>query len=64
MTAANILVIHDQGATNVYGGTSFAAPLWAGFLALVNRNRPATPCGVRGAAGSCMLHGASEPADC
>jgi tRNA-splicing ligase RtcB len=27
-------------------------------------NRPATPCGVRGAAGSCMLHGASEPADC
>jgi len=30
----------------------------------VEGNRPATPCGVRGAAGRCMLHGASEPADC
>jgi hypothetical protein len=31
---------------------------------LIDGNRPATPYGVRGAAGSCTLHGASEPADC
>jgi hypothetical protein len=41
MTAANILVIHDQGVTNVYNGTSFAAPLWAGFMALVNQRAAA-----------------------
>ncbi len=26
---------------NEYGGTSFAAPLWAGYLALVNQQRTA-----------------------
>ncbi len=33
----------DQQAcqANVYGGTSFAAPMWAGFIALVNQQRAA-----------------------
>jgi subtilase family serine protease len=28
--------LHGECAGNVYGGTSFAAPMWAGYLALVN----------------------------
>ncbi len=31
--------IYYGGAWNVYGGTSAAAPLWAGFTALVNQQR-------------------------
>lgn len=43
--AENILVI-GNGSSSVHGGTSFSAPLWAGFMALVNQqaalnNQPA-----------------------
>ena len=37
MTADNIMVIYDNGSTGAFGGTSAAAPLWAGFMALVNQ---------------------------
>ena len=36
MVAAEIVVVY-QGTTNLYGGTSAAAPLWAGFAALANQ---------------------------
>jgi hypothetical protein len=35
--AANVLVIYNNGQTGVFDGTSCAAPLWAGFAALVNQ---------------------------
>jgi subtilase family serine protease len=37
LTADNIWVIHDQGQGGFVGGTSCAAPLWAGFTALINQ---------------------------
>ncbi len=38
LTADNIFVIADDGVEEPYeGGTSCAAPLWAGFIALVNQ---------------------------
>jgi len=37
MTADNVLVVADGGLGFVVGGTSVAAPLWAGFTALVNQ---------------------------
>jgi len=37
MVATNILSIADNGRTNSVSGTSAAAPLWAGFAALVNQ---------------------------
>ncbi|MGA2245988.1 MAG: protease pro-enzyme activation domain-containing protein [Verrucomicrobiota bacterium] len=37
MVADNIQVIYDNGTTNGFYGTSCAAPLWAGFMALVNQ---------------------------
>ena len=37
MTADNIYVIHNNGVGGSFGGTSAAAPLWAGFMALVNQ---------------------------
>jgi subtilase family serine protease len=38
LTADNIFVFSDGGMTNPYvGGTSAAAPLWAGFAALINQ---------------------------
>jgi subtilase family serine protease len=37
MTADNIFIIADNGFTGNVGGTSCAAPLWAGFIALVNQ---------------------------
>ena len=36
LTADNIYVVYGNGATGLFGGTSCAAPLWAGFTALVN----------------------------
>ncbi len=36
LTADNIYVVYYNGAAGVFGGTSCAAPLWAGFTALVN----------------------------
>ena len=37
LTADNIYVIADNGGQYFVGGTSAAAPLWAGFAALVNQ---------------------------
>ena len=37
LTADNVLVFHDNGQEDAFGGTSCAAPLWAGFTALVNQ---------------------------
>jgi uncharacterized repeat protein (TIGR01451 family) len=36
-TGDNVYVIYGNGTTAVFGGTSCAAPLWAGFMALVNQ---------------------------
>lgn len=37
LTADNVYVVHDSGATDAFGGTSCAAPLWAGLTALANQ---------------------------
>jgi hypothetical protein len=37
LTADNVFVDYGNGSTGVFGGTSCAAPLWAGFTALVNQ---------------------------
>lgn len=37
MTADHVYVIYNNGASGDFGGTSCAAPLWAGFCALVNQ---------------------------
>lgn len=37
LTADNIYVYHGNGQKDTVGGTSCAAPLWAGLLALVNQ---------------------------
>ena len=42
MVAANIEVVYGDGLTNAFNGTSFSAPLWAGFTALVNQQAAQT----------------------
>ena len=37
LTADNVYVTYDNGSSGTFGGTSCAAPLWAGFTALVNQ---------------------------
>jgi uncharacterized repeat protein (TIGR01451 family) len=37
LTADNVWVIYEGGQSGAFGGTSCAAPLWAGFTALVNQ---------------------------
>jgi uncharacterized repeat protein (TIGR01451 family) len=37
LTGDNAFVVYDGGARGLFGGTSVAAPLWAGFMALVNQ---------------------------
>jgi hypothetical protein len=37
LTADNVYLTHASGASNFVAGTSCAAPLWAGFMALVNQ---------------------------
>ena len=37
MVAADVVVVWNHGVTSLYGGTSAAAPLWAGFAALANQ---------------------------
>jgi len=37
MVADNVLVVYNNGQTDTFGGTSCAAPLWAGFMALANQ---------------------------
>jgi predicted outer membrane repeat protein len=41
LTAANVYVVNEGGITGAVGGTSCAAPLWAGFMALVNQQAAA-----------------------
>ena len=42
LTADNVYVIDGNGGSGVVGGTSCAAPLWAGFTALVNQQAAAS----------------------
>lgn len=42
MTADAVYVIYNNGSTGYFGGTSCAAPLWAGFAALVNQQSVAS----------------------
>ena len=37
LTADNVYVLYGNGSSGTFGGTSCAAPLWAGFTALVNQ---------------------------
>ena len=37
LTANNVYVVYNNGISNMFGGTSCAAPLWAGFTALINQ---------------------------
>ena len=37
MTADNVYVLCGNGQSGIFGGTSCATPLWAGFMALVNQ---------------------------
>src|SRR5439155_5207537 len=37
LTADNVYVVSNNGSTSTVGGTSAAAPLWAGFTALINQ---------------------------
>lgn len=37
LTADNVFVISSGGSRGVFGGTSAATPLWAGFMALINQ---------------------------
>jgi subtilase family serine protease len=41
MVADNVEVIYDNGTVSGFYGTSCAAPLWAGFMALVNQQAAA-----------------------
>ncbi|MGB7768504.1 MAG: S53 family peptidase [Verrucomicrobiia bacterium] len=41
LTADNIWVAYNNGSSGGFGGTSCAAPLWAGFAALVNQQAAA-----------------------
>jgi hypothetical protein len=41
LTADAVNVVHNNGSSGSFGGTSCAAPLWAGFTALVNQQSAA-----------------------
>jgi autotransporter-associated beta strand protein len=41
MTANGVWVLYNNGSSGSFGGTSCAAPLWAGFMALVNQQAAA-----------------------
>ncbi len=41
LTGDNVYVIYGNGSTGIFGGTSCAAPLWAGFTALANQQAAA-----------------------
>ncbi len=41
LTADNVYVAYNNGSGGIFGGTSCAAPLWAGFTALVNQGAAA-----------------------
>ena len=42
MVADNVYVIYFNGQSGAFGGTSCAAPLWAGFTALINQQAAAS----------------------
>jgi hypothetical protein len=42
LTADNVCVVYNNGSVGIIGGTSCAAPLWAGFTALINQQAAAT----------------------
>lgn len=42
MTADNVYVLYGGGQAGLFGGTSCAAPLWAGFSALINQQAAAS----------------------
>ena len=42
LTADNVYVVYGNGQTTIAGGTSCAAPLWAGLTALINQQAAAT----------------------
>jgi len=37
LTGDNVYVVYNNGSSGTFGGTSCAAPLWAGFMALANQ---------------------------
>ncbi len=37
LTGDNVFVVYSNGITGTFGGTSCAAPLWAGYTALINQ---------------------------
>jgi hypothetical protein len=41
LTADNVYVVYNNGNSATFGGTSCAAPLWAGFTALINQQAAA-----------------------
>jgi uncharacterized repeat protein (TIGR01451 family) len=41
LTGDNVYVIYNNGSTGTFGGTSCAAPLWAGLTALINQQAAA-----------------------
>jgi subtilase family serine protease len=41
LTADNVFVIFSGGSEGIFGGTSCASPLWAGFMALINQQAAA-----------------------
>jgi subtilase family serine protease len=41
LTADNVYVAYGGGLSGIFGGTSCAAPLWAGFMALANQQAAA-----------------------
>src|ERR1019366_4866690 len=41
LTADNVYVLYGNGQSGAFGGTSCAAPLWAGFTALINQQATA-----------------------
>ena len=41
LTANNVYCTYDNGSAGAFGGTSCAAPLWAGYMALVNQQAAA-----------------------
>ena len=49
LTADGIDVLFDNGGSSFVGGTSCAAPLWAGFCALINQQSVGTTPGGLGA---------------
>ena len=49
MAAEAVDVVYNNGSTLVVGGTSCAAPLWAGFCALLNQQAVGTTPGGSGA---------------